>query len=213
MLSKQPKFLTSTEALKEVLMDSDSDDMVSDSDNDPVLDDSDNDPNYVEPRQSRSTSESEHRSSDEEQVQPLPPLHKSRSKYPRLRGHGRATHPGPSRPRPNPPADNNDVNGWKEPQNRYGEIEEESLPIFDKISGLLENFVPNGPTDVMCCFNAFIGEDIFEMIVTETNRYAERVRTAKPTYSHLSSCYCSGYQDNANYGTNQQTKHPGDLVD
>ena len=71
MLSKQPKFLTSTEALKEVLMDSDSDDMVSDSDNDPVLDDSDNDPNYVEPRQSRSTSESEHRSSDEEQVQPL----------------------------------------------------------------------------------------------------------------------------------------------
>ena len=160
-------------------MDSDSDDPVSDSDNDPVLDDSDNDPNYIGPRHSRSRSTSVSEHSDEEQVQPLPPLHKSRSrsKYPRLRGRGRATPPGPSRPRPNP-ADNNDENGWKETQNRYGEIEKESLPIFDKISGLLENFVPNGPTDVMCYFNAFICEEIFEMIATETNRYAEQVRSA-----------------------------------
>ena len=196
MSSKQPKFLTSSEALKEVLMDSDSDDPVSDSDNDPVLDDSYNDPNYIGPRHSRSRSTSVSEHSDEEQVQPLPPLHKSRSrsKYPRLRGRGRATPPGPSRPRPNP-ADNNDENGWKETQNRYGEIEKESLPIFDKISGLLENFVPNGPTDVMCYFNAFMCEEIFEMIATETNRYAEQVRTAKPTYSHLSSWTPATVQD------------------
>ena len=47
----------------------------------------------------------------------------------------------------------------------------------------------------MCYFNAFIDENMFEMMTTETDRYAEQVRVVEPTYFHLADWVPATVQD------------------
>ncbi|GFO01255.1 hypothetical protein PoB_002776000 [Plakobranchus ocellatus] len=165
--------LSRSDVIKEILMDSDSDETFSDSDLD--LDDSDHNPYFVANRSnqvSSSSSEDESRSRSNSTAG----VTNSRSRSnPRLKKRswvakrGRATPPTPGPNRPTTPDDH----GWAKPRNQYGDLDKDSLPIFNRISGLMENFVPDGPTDVMCYFNAFINENMFELMARETNRYAD----------------------------------------
>ena len=88
-----------------------------------------------------------------------------------------------------------DNDGWAEPANVYGEVDLNNLSVFNRIGVILENLEPNGPTDVMCYFKAFIDDIMFQLMADETNRYAEQVKAAHPTFYHLTDWKPATVQD------------------
>ena len=130
------------------------------------FDNSDNDSDYAETRSRNDIGDNERdlhlvASTSRSRTNTRPPKRPRSTNYVDLDlgGRGSDTHP------PDLAMENG---GWAEPANGNGEVDQNNLPVFNRISGILENFEPNGRTDVMCYFNAFVDENMFQLMADET---------------------------------------------
>ena len=171
------RFFTDEEVLREVYMNSDSED------SDEEIDDSVRDPDFSHENSTVSDHESDNDGEHEPEPSPMPSTSTSGQNK---RSYQQSTRQNKKTKRSGRGSQTADVNidDWIVPDNGHGSMTDVE---FEKVSQLLEDFSPSSTVDVMPFFHAFLDEDMFALIAAETNRYADQVRAKHPSFTHLTN--------------------------